>query len=77
MSHSNSYYIELDRQYNGTQLDYNKALHGDITANRQRVRVKYWRDKTHCIRRFVDLTEVVHIASEAYKFNIGGNVWTS
>lgn len=72
MSHSNSYYIELDRQYNGTLYDYDESLHGDITANRQRVRVKYWRDKTHCIRRFVDLTEVVYITNGMYHFNIGG-----
>jgi len=64
LNHDATYYIGLDRQYNGAQLDYDESLYGDITADRQKVSVKYWRDKKHYVKRFVDLTEIVYIDKE-------------
>ena len=63
-NHDTNYYIGLDRQYNGTQLDYDESLYGDITAERQKVIVKYYQDKKHYVKRLVDLTEIVCIDKE-------------
>lgn len=71
-NHDTNYYMGLDKLYNGTRLDYDEALHGDITSERQKISIRYWLDKRHSVRRFVDLTEIVYIDKITLqrKFNI-------
>jgi hypothetical protein len=62
--HDNNYYMELDRRYNGSKYDYDEVTNGHITADREKIYIRYC-DGKRWLKRLVDLTEIVYIDKEA------------